>query len=316
MSRLFSTSSFSARGYVALLLGATAALLVAIAAISSIGYKKGRIAFDFHELYLYQRAKIDAALDVDTAFVGDSSLGNAIDARTWSDETGRPALNLALTGSFGYGGSFNMIHHVIDRARPRRIVIMQTLDMLTRGPSYRGYLVTSDRLFPLDAVPLSVIVDAYLNLDTALAVVRKMYFRATTANLDVARDYIRQNRPVSMRPSFVRRYRSLQFEANAIDQGSLLYLRRIADLCRDKNLDCVYAHGPIIDSYCANSADYLRAANALIESTGLRVAKGTPVCMPLAEAGDSEDHVRPDLRESYTRKYLALINDFADAQRR
>ena len=297
-------------------LGATAALLIAVATVSSFGYKTGRVAFDFYELYMFQRAKINAATSVHTIFVGDSSLGNAFDARHWSMRTGQPALNLALTGAFGYGGSLNMIRHVLERERPRRVVIVQTLDMLTRGISHRGYLHTTDRLFPLDVVPLSVMVDAYLNLDTALSVMKKVSFQTVSPNLDPVRDYIRQNRPLATRPSFVRRYCLLQFEAGAINPDSLFYLRQIAALCQAEKLDCVYAHGPIVDAYCASSADYLRAANALIESTGLRVVPGTPVCMPLADAGDSEDHVRPDLRADYTEKYLALINSFATAQSR
>lgn len=315
MSHPSSTSSFSPRTYIAVVLGAAALLLIAIAAVSSLGYKTRKVAFQFFELYLFQRAKLDAAGEVHTVFVGDSSLGNAIDARIWSARTGEPALNLALTGAFGYGGSLNMIRRVQAHGGLRRVVIMQTPDMLTRGISYRGYLLTSDRLFPFDAVPLSVMVDAYLSLDTALSVVTKMYSRSAPPAVDPMRDYVEQTRPLSARPSFVRRYRTLRLDTTAIVPDSLLYLHEIATLCRAGNLECLYAHGPILDVYCASSSDYFKAANALIESTGLRVVAGTPVCMPLAEAGDSEDHVRPDLRSGYTKKYLDLINDFAAARR-
>ncbi|MEO7726795.1 MAG: hypothetical protein ABIS45_06035 [Burkholderiales bacterium] len=298
------------------MLGAAALLLIAIAAVSSLGYKTGKVAFPFFELYLFQRAKVDAAGEMHTVFVGDSSLGNAIDARMWAVRTGEPALNLALTGAFGYGGSLNMIRRALAHGGLRRVVVMQTPDMLTRGISYRGYLLTSDRLFPLGAVPLSVMVDTYLSLDTALSVVTKMYSRSAPPAVDPIRDYIEQSRPLSARPAFVRRYRALRLDTAAIVPGGLHYLHQIAALCRAEKLDCVYAHGPILDVYCASSSDYFKAANALIESTGLRVVAGTPVCMPLAEAGDSEDHVRPDLRAGYTKEYLDLINDFAAARSR
>jgi hypothetical protein len=310
MSRPSSIFSFSARTYVAVVLGATAALLVVIAAISSAGYKTGKVAFEFFELYLFQRAKIIAAGAVDTVFVGDSSLGNAIDARVWSMRTGGETLNLALTGAFGYGGSLNMLRHVLERSRPRRVVIMQTSDMLTRGVSHRGYLLTSGRLFPLDAVPLSVMIETYLNLDTALSVATKLYAQSPSTHLDVKLDYVRQSRPLSTRPSFMQRYRSLHFDAASISRDSRFYLRQIAALCAAEKLDCVYAHGPILDVYCASSAEYFKAANAMIESTGLKVVPGTPVCAPLDDAGDSEDHVLPQRRADYTQMYFELIDRF------
>lgn len=308
MSHRSSTSSFSARAYIATLLGVTALLLLAVAAICSVGYKSGKVAFDFYELLMFQRGKIEGAGAVHTVFVGDSSLGNAIDARAWASRTGEPALNLALTGAFGYGGSLNMVKRALATGRLRRIVIMQTPDMPTRGISHRGYLLTSDDLFPIGKVPLDVMVDAYLSLDTALSVIKKLYVQPATPNLDPVRDYIRQGMPMAMRPSFVRRYGALRLDPGALRPESVLYLRQIAELCRNEKLECVYAHGPIVDSYCANSADYFRAANALIAATGLRIVEGTPVCMPLADAGDSEDHVRPERRIAYTEKYLELID--------
>jgi len=63
----------------------------------------------YEQLYQYQVGKISQADKFDTIFIGDSSLGNLIDAEYFSEETGQKAMNLALMGSYGYAGSYNML---------------------------------------------------------------------------------------------------------------------------------------------------------------------------------------------------------------
>ena len=65
--------------------------------------------FGYQILYNYQLKKLSTEEDVDTIFIGDSSLGNSINADLFSAQGATKALNLALTGNYGYAGSYNML---------------------------------------------------------------------------------------------------------------------------------------------------------------------------------------------------------------
>jgi hypothetical protein len=85
------------------------------------------------------------------------------------------------------------------------------------------------------------------------------------------------------------------------------FLGRIAKLCAESGLRCLYAHGPTLDAICAASGAYLQEISARVRDAGLTVVEGTPVCLPPEHVGDSPDHVRPDRKQLYTRRYFDLM---------
>ncbi|MFM9969317.1 MAG: hypothetical protein ACKVQK_13075 [Burkholderiales bacterium] len=309
MRQASSTSNSESLRYLALLVSVAALMTLLIATIAGAGLLFGAIAFPVHELLQYQREKIDATTRVDTAFFGDSTLGNAIDSRTWNASGDKPTLNLALAGTFGYAGSLNLSRRLLEHAMPRRNVYMHALDMMTREPAYLGYLHSADRLFPLDEVPIEVIVGAYLNLDNAQATLRYLLRgRDARASLGWSTDYPPQ-RALSLNrsPAYRERHVALALRTEQINPRKLLYLRRIAALCAEQKFDCVYVHGPVIESYCRNSGPYIERVGQMIRDTGLRVIDGTPLCVPLEEIGDSDDHVAPAFKGLYSGCYRELI---------
>jgi hypothetical protein len=54
-------------------------------------------------------------------------------------------------------------------------------------------------------------------------------------------------------------------------------------------------------------APLVRAVDDLIAANGLQTVPGTPVCIPLAEIGNAEDHVAPKERYRYSDRYLQLL---------
>ena len=88
--------------------------------------------------------------------------------------------------------------------------------------------------------------------------------------------------------------------------------RTFAELCRRSGTECVWAYGPIYDAYCTQAADYVAKVEAGLVATGLPIVAGTPLCIPEAELGDTVDHVRPDLKDTYTRRYFELLQPYID----
>ena len=304
MSRPSFTSSSDARRYLRTLGIALGVLVGGLVAITATGYHLGLVEAANHEIYRYQRAKIVAPEDIDIAFVGDSSLGNAIDAALFSSLSGHRTVNLALNGSYGAGGSYNMARLVLQRHTPRLIVVMQSIDVMRREAAFAGFYFSAEPTQLLTASPVSML-ELYFSLKTARRVVdqiRKGGFTQDPVSFDS--DYIRQGRRLT---NPVEEVATNPLLPDMIAQAQLDYVARIATLCSRHDTACVFAFGPIFDGYCIEATDYITKLSADIRTAGLAVVAGTPLCITASQLGDSVDHVRPGLKQDSTRRYFALL---------
>jgi hypothetical protein len=296
------------RGYVKAL-GFTLGVLVAVLlTITATGYRLGLVEVANHEIYGYQVDKIKEAKTIDIAFVGDSSLGNAINASLLSSLSGYNAVNLALTGSYGSGGAYNMAYKVLQHHKPRLIVVMQSIDVMRRKDAFPGFYFSAEPSQLLATSPIRIL-ELYFSLKTARRVVEQFWkngFAKPTRLFE--NDYIAQTSAFS--PAAELGMNPLL--PNMVTRAQIDYVGQIAHLCRQHGTECVYAYGPIYDGYCGQAADYVAEVESGIRATGLPVVAGTPLCVPEAELGDTVDHVRPDLKDIYTRRYYALLRPYLD----
>jgi hypothetical protein len=307
--------SFSAWRYLAIVFSTALVLVSTTSTLSYIGYRSGTIDLTVFDLYRYQQAKLQHGGPVNTIFVGDSSLGNAIDASYWSKLSGNSALNLALAGSFGYPGYYNVLRQAVTAHSPKLVIVMATAETMQRAVSYRGYLITTTLTDALDVVPPITFVETYANGETAWRVLRRVAQELTgSLKSRIRGDYIAQRARLTD-PIGSARLAGDVLNADRIQSDQLQFLRAISELCGAQGLTCVYAHGPILDIYCKTSKAYLTEASQLIESTGLIVVDGTPVCVPPSEVGDSVDHVGPTFKREYTRRYFELITSALNMER-
>ena len=108
----------------------------------------------------------------------------------------------------------------------------------------------------------------------------------------------------------IRATRGSQYSAASLNRRKTFFLSHIGDICVAEGLNCVYAHGPILDVYCKTSNDYFSIVGALIRDAGLAAAESTPMCVPVAELGDAIDHIRPKFMGSYTQRYCDIISPY------
>lgn len=293
--------------YLALALGGGAVILALLLALITGSSALGRVALPYQALYQHQTAKLDAPV-AGTLFVGDSSLGNAIDAALWSELGSATSANLALTGSYGFAGSLNMLRRSLRAGRPRRVVIMHTADMLMRPSSDSGYLMAADDSDLGLRQRLGLRWRRTMNVDEALGAADWAWRTVLRGGrppaqrqLPIENDYVRQGRPIVVSRSVA------GFSPDAIDHAGLGYLAEIGDLCRREGLDCLFAFGPLAEPICGRSDAYFRAAAAEIERAGLPLLAARPVCLAAHEVGDSNDHVRPSEKARFTRLYHQAI---------
>jgi hypothetical protein len=287
---------------------ATLGLLVLLGAWSGREMKESQ---QFQWLYHYQLDKLaNLRVPAATVFVGDSSLGNAIDANVFGELAHAPAINLALTGSYGYAGSYNMLRRVLRRFTPHNVVIMHTADMMQRESDDLAYLMSADdtgfSLPTWSSLPfLATAGLEYLRLIYNVNVLKSNVsyaLSATPPDNDWRYDYIAQRPQLTVTAKLV----AEQSLAPGTNPDKPRFLRAIAELCRSERLNCVYVYGPLLQDICAASGYYLAQAAQAVLASGLRVA-GKQACLPAAMIGDTIDHVGPKFKADSTRFYYRVL---------
>jgi len=286
-------------------------LLIICIGFSWFAIQNNLLGFTYTDLTNYQLSKIENIGHVDIAIVGDSSAGNAIDASLLGKTLNKKVISLALTGSFGYGGSYIMAKKAIQKGA-KEILIVHTVDMPTR-PSYLDhragvFLIRSfsDLLNLTEGI--HHVLGLYLSKDivtTAIKQTLKHFFSSIddseNKRSDPSKyDYIKQHKKISTENI------DIKINTSLINEDKFFYLKKLADYCRHQGIKCSYAHGPIHHSFCKNNSDYLSKINTLINNTGIQLLSEKPYCMKDYEIGDSEDHIHHDYKKKSTNYYTSI----------
>ena len=247
-----------ARRYIGILCAATAFMLLmfSIIGVRAVFFKN---IFGYQILYSYQLEKLARNnSDIDVLFVGDSSLGNAVDAEYFSEISSKSSLNLALTGLYGFAGSYNMIKRA-NVQRIKNVVLLHTADIMARDTAYNGYLLTSANLDDISELQFSEtieLISAFYNLILSpghLEAVVKSLFINNSKQHEIDNDYIKQSaKKIDL---------SRLEEVNTfINKDKKRFLEKIINYCRDNNINLIYAHGPLLGRY------HLMRCNTVVEN--------------------------------------------------
>lgn len=275
--------------------------------LTSIGYGLGLVDASNRNLFDYQVRKIDQADRADIIFVGDSSLGNSIDADLFGELTGAKALNLALSGTYGLGASYNMILRSFEKHHPRLVVVMQSLKTMTRPEAAAGYFFTTDHPEWSDLSPVEL-AQVYLSYRAASETINQIRRNGLTRMATaIASDYVPQQIRGADRLKPIAEAAEKPLLSGMIAREQLRFVKRIGEFCHAQAITCLYANGPIYNGYCQRSAAYIAKLTEAVRAAGLIMVEGTPLCMPIDQVGDAVDHVRPDFKDEYTRRYFAAV---------
>lgn len=302
-------SAQAARRYAVVTLAGTFLLLAAAAALIQGSLALGRVKLPYQRLLEYQTEKLSGP-PAHTIFIGDSSLGHAIDAQLWSTLSGRRALNLALTGSYGYEGGYNFIKRALKTIRPKNIVLMYTADMMTRPLSEEAFETTRDlaELAWWERAQRNL-KETYnfTELSSSISWLRRAAIRAVTGRAApreriIENDYVKQG-PPRPPPHDV-------LVQSQIQPDKIKYYALIGKLCETEQINCLYLHGPLAHLGCEQSRPYFDELGRLFAQPGVRQVSVMPVCLQPDEVGDSEDHVVPALKSAVTQRYYEMLKPY------
>ena len=102
-------------------------------------------------IYKYQSEKINSEKinEVDTLYLGDSSLGNSINSSYINNTTDFNSLNLSLTKTYGFSGIYNLLikYHKLKSNNIKNIVVMIGYDFLDSDFEEEGFYLSSNKIF-------------------------------------------------------------------------------------------------------------------------------------------------------------------------
>jgi hypothetical protein len=299
------------RRYLKVLGRVLALLLAGLVAINATGYSLGLFDIANQRIYSYQMHKLQTLPAIDVAFVGDSSVGNSIDASLFEQLSGLSTTNLALNGAYGAGGAYNMLRKVVTTYKPRLAVIMLSLNTLKVDGAFTGYFFSSDPSQILTFSPIGLL-SVYLNPKATKEVIEAVRRQGRrTAIVHMVQDYAPQKwRRDRLPPPVEVKHHPLL--PGMVAPSQLTYINRAGELCRSHGITCVYTHGPIFEGYCRQAMGYIAEVDADVRAAGLTLLAGSPICMPEEDVGDSVNHPRPDLKQTYTRRYFDLLKETID----
>ncbi len=270
---------------------------------------------------VYQTEKLARATDIDTVMVGDSSLGNAVDAELFSNLTTTRSLNLALTGSFGLAGSFNMIRHArSELPHLRNVIIIHSPTIWNAEFSRQGYMETARGLSTFEVAslfPWKDRIELFLQLQVnpreivqfaRYVAEERGYLASGRSAYAIENDYFKQQDA-----RFSNGMRSIDSEKSIpadIHSDYVAMLHSIGKYCGTYSLNCIYVHGPLHRALAENSTGEFAAMAEVLHDVEHLVAVTSVFAYENAMMGDTVNHIDPAYKEMVTEDYARAIRPF------
>jgi hypothetical protein len=304
------------RRYVLSLLGLMLLLLAGTLVVASFGINQCTLLDrNICGIYHHQEAKLAAApAKIDILFLGDSALGNAIDAKRVAALSGKTTLSLALSGgALGLPAIATQLEDIAQRATITNLVIMVSPEDYRRrfGSSVDGFVLANHaHLGRILTIPPRFALQAVGSLIRFLfddGVVTDGWNTLTTGTHDLGDcegcaelDYIAQEPNGKLTDDDIKAWKGPVKDYD-------FFLKRIATLCAQRGINCLYSHGPLIQAVLDLNPGYVAAIDRKLAKAGLQPVSPYPMIIPPDEVGDSVNHVRPDLRGAYTERFYREI---------
>tara|TARA_B100001121_G_scaffold306644_1_gene326531 strand:- start:1802 stop:2692 length:891 start_codon:yes stop_codon:yes gene_type:complete len=256
------------------------------------------------ELVNHQLVKINE--NQTTIFLGDSSLGHAINADFWSNLSKQKTSNMALTGNFSFAGSYAFLKEILKKNKNlKTVIIVNNVYSWQENVKFSGFdYISQQKNFFLK----------YLNyLDKNLYEIKNFYFnlifnksKKDYSNL-IINDFMKHGVKISEDAKIV-------FESKDFNKNKSHFLKKILKLCIEFNIKCIYLHGPIYEKSCNDkNIEFFNRINQELNSLKILYDKEIK-CLTYDQIGDSLYHTsakyKDYLTNIYYKKYIKLSKNY------
>lgn len=262
----------------------------------------------------YQLSKIQAAnfKNTQTIIIGDSSGGNAIDAKYFTQLSGLETQNLCLTGSWGILGSLGILKNAIAKNDTiKNVIIIQTIDIWNRP-------LARESIFELFSFH-DIYISPYTNLNNIIGFFYnpkevwwniKHLFEAKNkiAKIDTNYDFLEQKKYKFSNGK--KNIENLQlFDTFKLSADKKDELNELQKYCISKNLNCIFIHGPIHQKLIEHSKQYIPTLKHTLP-TLFKIKYHSNICSYSEDKiGDSYDHIDTRYKKESTKNYFELLKN-------
>lgn len=273
-------------------------------------------------LIFYQEYKVEhAPAGTQTVFVGDSALGYALDAQSFSKLQGAGAMNLALTGwDAGLPAAYALLVRALNSMHPKNVVLMLTPQDYARSIAQLDYLpirgfIKVSRNDPAILLSIGPQISSYVArvvvedafdqtyVDDGLQFVRHPPRRdgANPCAPCIPWDY------APPLPGTIDTNSAPEVWPLPVPQDYRAFFEKMAALCQQAELNCLYLHGTVHHKAAERNRAFIEQLSDLITTAGITVANPMPIEISDSEIGNTINHIRPEYRQLYTRKIYDMI---------
>ena len=257
-------------------------------------------------VYSYQLEKINKIKsEGNLYFLGDSSLGNLIDANYFSERTGIKTYNLALTEIYGYSGQLNLLKKIIKKdKKPNKIILINSIYFLNLNIDNEAFYLTSQNF--KDIFETSNQIEYIKHIYRYLL----KYAKAKDEfNLDkyknfyssnIINDYIVQSKDAYIfKPKLIKNYKIKNY-----------YLKKILNFCIQNNIECIFMNGPISNEYLNLHKEYaFNTYKFLNENLSKELYLTKKIIIEKEDLGDTQIHINYKNKKKYTDKYIKYLKE-------
>ncbi len=257
-------------------------------------------------IYSYQLQKINNINQSGNLyFLGDSSLGNLIDANYFTDRIGTKTYNLALTEIYGYAGQLNILKRILQKdSNPKKIFFINSIYFINLNIDEEAFYLTSQNLKDIFEASnqIDYIKHSYRYLFKYAKAEKEFnldkYSNFFSSNINY--DYIIQSKDKYIfKPDLINDYQSKYY-----------YLNKILNLCNNYNLECIFMNGPISNKYLKLHKEYADNTYKFLNKHLIQgVYLNKKIVIENNDLGDTQIHINYNSKKKYTDKYIMYLKE-------
>ncbi|OHB24573.1 MAG: hypothetical protein A2542_03180 [Parcubacteria group bacterium RIFOXYD2_FULL_52_8] len=267
--------------------------------------------YQLQKVSLWQRGDLPVP---HTVILGDSSPRFAMDAKVFSLATGYRTENLGLSGSFDLAGDVAMFDRMMRGPKqPKVVIFMHTLDLWARPWSPQGYFEAVRN--PLSPGVAAAEIRRKVGFDSFLQYAANpreivwflSFLRAgpPTPAVDPVRDNFPQGEKTLANDGISLTQSELAYEINT---DRLMLFSALDARCGQRQITCLYVHGPLHEAIVAASHLQISAINqALGERAKHIVVVPQVLSVPQKHMGNAFDHIAEHAKKKSTEQYAELL---------
>lgn len=281
--------------------------------------------FDNDIIRRYQVQKLDHLDGVQTIIVGDSSAGNAIDAQYLEELTGTSTKSLALTGSFGLAGTFEMMNRALEKDPDlKNIIIIQTLDIWRRpfAPEAvfkfgcgRHLALWADQFSKnqyIECLEYSTQFKNILRFIRHLAQSTPLgpYWKETTrvTTIDPHYDYLGQEGETYANGGKL--VTSEDDLKDLIDPSNITVFHTMDRWCGEHHVHCIFLNGPMHEEVSRRGHSSIEKIQQALQGVKNITVIPKVFVYPKSMIGDSVDHIQVLFKKQVTKDYFEAFDTY------